>query len=178
MRPAKPAQQQESGTAKSKTKTTQPNAENSKQKNNTELKTDQPEEDDVISKEALDKFKSLAGLQIAKRIKVTCEGKPHSIELVSVEKAPRHPFVLRLNFKFKLPELETVQFGIIDENFREQTGAVRYALKGNKNTMLLNSNVAPIVVRAKRVELKGLSVKEVTLKTSISAKLAIMSISK
>lgn len=135
-------------------------------------------EDEPISKEALDEFLVVAGTEIAKRFKIKCDEKSIPIKSVSAEKAPRHPYVLLIKFKFELPANDSVQLEIADENFRNQKGAIRYALKGSKDTMLLNSNVAPIVIRAKRVELGGLSAKEVADQTSISAKLAIMSNSK
>lgn len=135
-------------------------------------------EEDVITIATLDKFQSVAGQEVAKRFKVTCNKKLIPVKNIKVEKAPRHPFVLLIKFELELPVFETGEVVISDENFRQQTGAVRYALKGTGDTMLLKSNVAPIVIRAKRIELSGLSAKETADKTSISARLAIMSTSK
>ena len=94
------------------------------------------------------------------------------INQVSVERAPRHPFNLLVKFQFKIPPAETTELRIIDETFNQQHGAVRYALKALGSTILLKSNVAPIVVRAKRVETKDLSPKELAEQTTILVRLS------
>jgi len=94
---------------------------------------------------------------------------------VKASPAPRHPFNLVVRFEFELPPTKSVQLDIADTNFLRQTGAVRYAIKAVGSTMLVKSNAAPIIIRAKRVELVGLSRKETVSATSISAKILLMS---
>jgi len=139
-----------------------------------ENKEDEKEEN-LINAETFARFQKVAPEQIAKRIKILCDEKTVPVKNVSLDPSPNHPFVLLVKFEFEIPAKETFQLEIQDENFSKQTGAVRRSLKTQGNAMLLNSNVAPIIIRSKRVELAGLSAKETAQQTSISAKLAIMS---
>ena len=113
--------------------------------------------------------------QIAQRIVVTCDGQPLKIKDVTASPAARHPFILTVKFEFEIPPLKSAKLEISDKNFRHQTGAVRYAIKALGSTMLVKSNKAPIIIRAQRVELAGLSEKETISETSISAKILLMS---
>ena len=132
----------------------------------------------VINPEVLGKFQKALATQLTQRIQINSGEQELEIKSVSVEAAPRHPFALVVKFQFEIPNTETSQIRIVDQCFAGQNGAVRYSLKALGSTILLKSNVAPIIVRAKRIELQGLSKKETTEHTSISVRLATMSTSK
>jgi hypothetical protein len=46
----------------------------------------------------------------------------------------------------------SLRFRLVDELFPRQSGAVRYSLRARGSTILLRSNVAPVIVRAERFE--------------------------
>lgn len=126
-----------------------------------------------IDADLLNRFKRLAPQRILDRIEVTCNGQtiiPHSLTLGP---APQHPFVLVVKFEFDLPPGNANDLQIRDKNFRSQSGAVRYALKAKGNAMLLKSNQAPILIRAQRVELAGLSPEQTEQSTTTNCRLAI-----
>jgi len=133
------------------------------------------EDKNPIHERLLATLKRMGPKQISRRIHVNCDGKPLKIKNVEASPAPRHPFNLVVKFEFELPLTKSVQLDIADTNFLRQTGAVRYAIKAAGSTMLVKSNAAPIIIRAKRVELAGLSRKETVSKTSISAKILLVS---
>ncbi len=133
------------------------------------------EDDNPIQQQLLAELQSLGPEQIARGVVVTCDGKPLKIRNVTADLAPRHPFVLVVKFEFEIPATKSAILEIKDQNFREQTGAVRYAIKALGNLMLVKSDAAPIIIRAKRLELAELSKKETISKTSISAQLLLMS---
>ena len=133
------------------------------------------DDENPIHERLLAELKSIGPDQIAQRIQINCDGQPLKIKNVVASPAPRHPFNLKVKFEFELPPTKSAQLDIVDNNFRQQTGAVRYAIKALGSTMLVKSNAAPIIIRAKRVELAGLSEKETVSETSISAKILVMS---
>lgn len=125
----------------------------------------------TIPEELLASLKQLGPSQIAKKIAISCNGQPLQIKNVSAAAAPRHPFNLVVQFEFEIPSLESAALKIEDRNFRQHNGAIRYALKALGNTILVKSNVAPIIVRAQRHQLGALSKKEASNWTSISAEI-------
>ena len=133
------------------------------------------DDENPIHERLLAVLKSVGPDQIARRIQITCDDQPLKVKNVQASPAPRHPFNLVVKFEFELPPTRSGQLDIVDKNFRQQTGAVRYAIKALGSTMLVKSNAAPIIIRAKRVELAGLSRKETVSETSISAKILLMS---
>ena len=84
-------------------------------------------------------------------------------------------FNLIVKFEFEIPDLKSAKLKIQDHNFLQYNGAIRNALKTRGSSMLVRSDTAPIIVRAQRHELKGLSQKEASTRTSISADILIMS---
>ena len=141
-----------------------------------------------IPEDLLESLRKLGPSQITRQIRITCNGQPLQIKNVSADAAPRHPFNLVVQFEFQIPadaipdktapdddSVKSAQLKIEDQNFRQQTGAIRYALKTLGSTMLLKSDAAPILVRAQRHELAGLSKKETAIQTSISAEILFTS---
>ena len=121
-------------------------------------------------------FSEAAPAIITKGLKITCDGQPVKVESLTLDPAPRHPFDVKVKFQFKIPksDAESIELKVIDSNFLKQTGAVRYALKAKGKAVLLRSNVAPIIVRAQRVEIAGLTEEERKKQTSIEARIAIL----
>jgi len=72
---------------------------------------------------------------------------------VGVEESAKHHFEFVAEFKYQLPVAKNVQLLIEDHTFQKLDGAVRYSLKAMGSTMILRSNVAPIIIRAKRHQL-------------------------
>ena len=128
-------------------------------------------EDHVIPPDLLLKFKELAPVAIANGMKISCNGKPITIDYVNAGPPPRHPFTMSIEFTFQVPDSETCDLKISDDSFAQNNGAVRYALKAAGRAMLIQSDVAPILVRAERCDLTKLSKKERSLKTSVNARL-------
>ena len=130
----------------------------------------------VFDKALLAKFNKSAPAKVTEGLKITCDDKPVKIESVALDPAPRHPFDVKVKFQFKIPksDKESIELKLEDSNFTKQTGAVRYALKAKGIAMLLQSNVAPIIVRAERVELGELTEEQRKTQTSILARIAFM----
>jgi hypothetical protein len=105
---------------------------------------------------------------------VICDGRRITPEAVDLGPTPVHPFILVVKFEFQLPVSNDIELNVEDRNFPDLTGAVRYALKAKGNSMLLKSNAAPILIRADRVELAGMTLVERAKCTTISAKLAVI----
>ena len=136
----------------------------------------------------------------AGRLKLACNGQPVALSKVSVEPAARHPFSVVVKFQFSVaakqaveekdeadrktvvgetvkpdsPQGSMVDFQVTDGLFSQYHGATRYALRSRGSTMLLQSNVAPALVRADRVEIaRGAGVEEDGKQTAIQAKLLV-----
>ena len=62
-----------------------------------------------------------------------------------------------VQFEFTLPAEKVVDLSVVDSNFAQFGGGARYALKVGGNLVLAKSNVAPILVRADRIEFADLS---------------------
>ena len=130
----------------------------------------------VFDKALLAKFNKSAPAKVTEGLKITCDDKPVKIESVALDPAPRHPFDVKVKFQFKIPksDKESIELKLEDSNFTKQTGAVRYALKAKGIAMLVQSNVAPIIVRAERIELAELTEEQRKTQTSILARIALM----
>lgn len=105
---------------------------------------------------------------LARDMQVRCNGKRVNVEKIEVSAEARHPFSMVLRFQFAVApnqassvtktsvsngKPDAVELEIMDGLFPKTDGAIRYALKTKGKTMLANSNVAPILVRADRIEL-------------------------
>jgi hypothetical protein len=110
-------------------------------------------------------IKQLAGLKeywALKKLKLTLNGRRVKVANVSVAPAPRHPYSMVLKFDFALDspssnltaddQSDRIRLRLLDQTFPRQNGAVRYSLRSRGSTILLKSNVAPVIVRAERFE--------------------------
>lgn len=120
-------------------------------------------------------FRSAVLAKIAEQLQITCNGERVHIRPVSVELSPRHHVNALAKLEFGLSADEKIHLIIKDELFDDKNGAVKYALKPKKSALLLRSNVAPILIRAERIELNGLSPVVRSEKTTIECDLSFMS---
>ena len=134
----------------------------------------------------------------ADRLRLTTDGQPVELSKVSVEPAARHPYSVLVKFqfsldakkadddqpatgattremKFDLPPNRTVSLQVTDRLFSSNHGATRYALRARGSTILLQSNVAPVLVRAERVDIKRGTVVAENGSPAIQAKLTLRS---
>ncbi len=133
-----------------------------------------PNDGHSISPDLLAKFKELAPDSIGKAIDIHCNGKKIEAFAIKEGPPPRHPFTMTIELEFKLPDSEICDLKINDHNFADQKGAARFSLKAAGRSMLIRSDVAPILVRAERIELSELiSEAERNSLTSINARLGI-----
>jgi len=135
--------------------------------------TDSDREAHAIAPELLTRFRETAVEEIPKRLTVTCDGNPLSLENVSIGPPPRHPFLITIKFQFRLPKTGQCQLKIADANFLNQTGARRQALKGTGKSMLLRSNVEPVLLRSERVVLGKREKADTDEQVVIDAKLLV-----
>ena len=121
-------------------------------------------------------FGELQSQWFTDHLKVSSDGHLVKLTTVVVEPAARHPYSVLVKFQFSLenkdanaglpvvekasvdskpdpPADRVVDFQVSDGLFAGHAGAVRYSLRARGATMLLQSNVAPVLVRAERVEI-------------------------
>ena len=147
------------------------NAETSSQESfdsgDAETKTDSPrsvqdgpksDEDDFANDANLvAEFRKLVAEKVAADIRVKCNDQSVVIQEVNPDLPPRYHTTVTMQFEFKLPAEKLVDLSITDSNFSQYDGEARYALKVGGKLVLTKSNVAPILVRAKRIEFADLT---------------------
>lgn len=80
------------------------------------------------------------------------------MKVVSVDPFAEHHKTAVVRLTAQIPnDVESVSFQMLDHSFEQFDGAIRYAIKGRGKTLLTQSNVAPIIIRATRTELGSLS---------------------
>ncbi|MEM9942814.1 MAG: hypothetical protein AAF939_14720 [Planctomycetota bacterium] len=119
------------------------------------------EDEDVhwLDPQKLSQFKSQWRNRIVKKLKVVVSNKPVVIEHIKEGPPTRHPFYASIQFEIPIANRGEVGLKIEDHQFLNQSGAVRYSLKASGIAMILKSNVAPNLVRSKRIELDSLDLK-------------------
>ena len=146
------------------------------------------------------RFGELQRQWFAGRLKLACNGQQVALSKVSIEPAARHPFSVVVKFQFSVEAKQAideqgkadnkkaagatskpdssqgsvVDFQVTDGLFSGHHGATRYALRSRGSTMVLQSNVAPALVRADRVEVVlGAGANEDEKPPEIQAKLLV-----
>ena len=146
------------------------------------------------------RFGELQRQWFAGRLKLACNGQQVALSKVSIEPAARHPFSVVVKFQFSVETKQAideqgkadnkkaagatskpdssqgsvVDFQVTDGLFSGHHGATRYALRSRGSTMVLQSNVAPALVRADRVEVVlGAGANEDEKPPEIQAKLLV-----
>ncbi len=107
--------------------------------------------------ELVTKFRKLVAEKLARGLHVNCEGQLLAIREIKQELPAAYHMSVTVQFEFTLPTDKVTDLQISDDNFTRFDGCARYALKAVGNAVLTRSNVAPILVRAKRIEFADLS---------------------
>lgn len=129
----------------------------------------------ALSPELTKRFQDAARKFISENLKVKIGQKPQQLKLISAGPAPRHPFAITLKWELAIPEQKVVDLQIIDSNFLDLDGASRISLKATGDAMLLQSNAAPILIRAQRTLLAELGLKDRKDKMTVLAKIGFSS---
>ena len=145
---------------------------------------------------AIKRFGELQQYWFEDHMKLVSDGQVLELSKVSVEPAARHPYSVLVKFQFSLEKTNAtegssvagepsvdpkadprsdrrVDFQMTDEVFSGYAGATRYALRARGSTILLKSNVSPVLVRAERVEITPTAAMNATSSPTIQAKLTI-----
>ena len=88
--------------------------------------------------------------QLAEGLNVMIGETRVTVKPVTIEPAAKHHFTWVARMKFQLAESKSTEITINDENFTQHDGAARYSIKALGTAMILKSNTAPIIIRAKR----------------------------
>ena len=116
-----------------------------------------------------ERFKQhLEGL-LQKQLHVKFNESTCSMELQAITDYPKHHYDFVATMSCKLSPEQTVKLRIQDACFSDLDGGARYALKSRGKTIISRTNVAPIIIRAKRHELSGLKPDERHKACQISA---------
>ncbi|MEM7457353.1 MAG: hypothetical protein AAF456_23660 [Planctomycetota bacterium] len=120
---------------------------------------------------------------ISRNIDAECNGVSAELVVISAEQSSRHHVDVLVTFEFDLfPETEDgyvedsgpVELTFRDRNFEQMTGAVRTALKVRGRTFLKQSETAPSLTRAERIELEGLEQTESLEAASVTGILEVL----
>lgn len=130
-------------------------------------------QDAPIPRELQQRFNELAIQRLSDSLELKVDGERVLIKEVKLGVAPRHPFNTKIEFSFELPPSKKIGFSFLDQNFAQYDGAVRLAIKATGAAMLQKSTVAPILIRADRIELAEMSPDQRQASCSFSATLLI-----
>jgi hypothetical protein len=117
-------------------------------------------------------FETEVASRLADSLAVSVDEQTVELVPVGLEKAPRHHFCYLVRFEFRIPRSGGWKLSIGDDNFQKMDGGARYSAKGIGTTMILSSDVAPFLVRARRHLLHELSVDERRRACKINATVA------
>lgn len=131
----------------------------------------------------VDRLAALKEHWILCHLNLTLDGQQIDLKNISVSPAPRHPYSMVVKFDFDLQATEplaapdhpsnALNLRLVDETFPKQSGAVRYSLRTRGSTILLKTNVAPVIVRAQRFEFEKTRAKINSNSFTIDAKLIV-----
>ena len=107
--------------------------------------------------ELVRQFAEVATPHLSKNLTIQIGDQVLPLTLIAAEPSSRHHATIIVRWRFTLPAAETMQVEVRDRNFLVQPGGAKYALKTSGDTMLIRSNVAPILVRAQRSVLNTVS---------------------
>ncbi len=123
------------------------------------IEKEAPVQDEFVKNDAqlIAEFQKLAAAKLLNGLNVICQNKALVLKRVNADIPVKRHMSLTIQFEFALPTNKSNKLSIFDKNFQNFDGAVRYSLKGMGNAILASTNVPPILVRAKRVELAELN---------------------
>jgi len=113
--------------------------------------------------------------RLLERAKLTVNGEPLEFDQATIDLAVRHPYDLTVQIVGQLPaDRSRVDLGWKSDSLTAWTGTARLACKAMGKAILIRSNVAPIVVRAKQVELSELKPEARSKACHIRARLMVL----
>lgn len=134
-----------------------------------------PEEGTLVNEiELIRAFAKTAAPRLNTGLRVMVNQQPVTLKLVSSEPSAKHHATLETIWKFELPSDPIVRMSVQDTNFLRQPGGIKYSLKTSGSSMTLQSNVAPIIIRSKRIGLDSISVQQRLLAPGITAKIRVL----
>ena len=102
----------------------------------------------------LDQFRQHIGEQVAANLSFEAAGNRLKAIEVTAEQGAQHHQRFVVDLQFEIPESsEALDLQLSDNTFGQTAGSIKLALRVRGSAILLNSNVAPVIVRAKPVEL-------------------------
>ena len=107
-----------------------------------------------------DEFQRVLLEQLASQMEIEIDGRRKELTGVAVDICPKHHFDFVASYTLRLPVDQTLEIEIADKNFTANESAARFAFKGVGSTMVNRTNVAPIIIRAKRIDFKGMSAEQ------------------
>lgn len=114
--------------------------------------------------------------RLLEKFELRLDDQPIDLEVTSVDPFAEHHKTAVMRLNAQIPEGVTGgQLTFQDTSFMKLDGAVRYAIKGRGITLVTKSNVAPIIIRAERVELGTMDAEQRQAACLIDAKLKIIS---
>ena len=120
------------------------------------------------------RFKRSIAVQIPENLKLHLNGQSQKWNVESVSEYSKHHYDFVIKLTCELSGFDEIDLLIRDMNFSKLEGSARYALKSSGNSIISSSNVAPIIVRAKRLQMAGLKPDERHNSCKIKATIAEM----
>lgn len=105
--------------------------------------------------ETAEKFQRVLLNKLASQIEIEIAGERKKLTGSTMELCPKHHFDFVASYELQLPSDQTLEIKITDKNFLANDSAARFAFKGVGSTMVSRVNVAPIIIRARRIEFGG-----------------------
>lgn len=110
-----------------------------------------------LAQKVYDKFQRVLQNQLQANMQIQVDGQIEKLDAAGVEICPKHHFDFVVSYKLNLPSDQTLEIMITDRNFMTYESAARFAFKGVGSTIVNRVNAAPIIIRANRIEFKGMS---------------------
>ena len=103
-----------------------------------------------------ERFKHHLETWMQKQFSTKINDKKCRLEIHSISDYPKHHYDFVVEMSCKLPADRSLELRIQDGAFGQLDGAARFALKSTGKTLISRTNVAPIIIRAKRHEFSAL----------------------
>ena len=123
-----------------------------------------------------ERFQRSCAVQVPENLKLKINGQSQKWSVESIAEYPKHHYDFVITLTCELSRFDEIELLVRDMNFMKLEGSARYALKSSGNSIISSSNVAPIIVRAKRMQLDGLKPDERHNSCKIKATIAEMDI--
>ncbi len=125
--------------------------------------------------ELTNRFCSEIQTRLLKNFELCLDDEQLELSVTSVDPFAEHHKTAVMKLVAVVPEgIDQGQISFTDTSFMKLDGAVRFAIKGRGNAIVTQSNVAPIIIRAKRIELGGLSKEQRKAACQIQARIKIV----